>query len=144
MLLVSEAEYRDFLAFREAKKRKRERIKITARGGAAASYRPSSARGFQNFRGALRGVGDWGQASERVDALEDALRRRHVVGLPLPRKVLQNEDRSLTLFWEGVCVRLLPDGVSWRVGGVAGVAVLHVNNELLDLLAFQAKIQRAS
>jgi hypothetical protein len=136
-----EREFREFLA---AKKRKGEPVIRKAHGAGSASYRPSSPRGFANFRAALRGVGDWGQASERVDALEHSLRARHAVALPLPRKVIQNEDRSLTLFWQGVTARFLVDGVSVLAGGVAGVPSIGVTTELLDMLGFLARIQSAA
>lgn len=136
--------FRDFREFLEAKKRKREPIRWRGKAGAAASYRPRHAHGFANFRAALRGVGDWGQASERADALEHALKARHGVTLPLPRKVLQNEDRSISFFWEGAMVRCLPDGFVSIIGGTDGVPAKTITRELLDLLAFQARIQRAS
>jgi hypothetical protein len=132
---------RDFREFIAAKKRKREPLRWHGRGSGSASYRPSSAHGFANFRAALRGVGDWGQASERVDALEDALRRRNAVGLPLPHKVIQNADRSLSFFWEGAMVRCFPDGFVSLIGGVDGVKAKTATRELLDLLAFQSRIQ---
>lgn len=135
---------RDFRDFVAAKKRKREPIRWIGKAVGSASYRPSSGHGFANFRAALRGVGDWGQASERIDALDSALRRRHMVGLPLPHKVMQNADRSLTLFWEGAMVRAFPDGLVSLIGGVDGAKAKRVTTELLDLLAFQAKIQGAA
>lgn len=136
--------YREFREFLAAKRRKREPIIFRARGAGAASYVPSSPRGFENFRAALRGVGHWGRASERLDALEHALRKRHGVGLPLPRKVLQNPDGSLTLFWESVLVRCFVDGFLSTIGGVEGIRAKKVSRELLDALAFQVRIQRAS
>ena len=142
MILISTI--RDFREFLAAKKRKREPIRWVGKAAAAGLYRPSSARGFANFRAALRGVGDWGQASERIDALEDALRRRHLTGLPTPRKVLQNSDRSISLFWEGVMVRCMTDGFASLIGGIDGAKSAKVTTELLDLLALQARIQNAS
>jgi hypothetical protein len=133
--------YRDFREFLEAKKRKREPLRWRARGATEATYVPRSASGFARFRAELRGVGDWGQASERVDSLEHALRARSGSGLPLPRKVIQNSDRSLSLFWTGAMVRCLPDGFVSLIGGVDGAQAKSVTPELLDLLAFQARIQ---
>lgn len=132
---------RDFREFLAAKRRKREPIHWNARGATEAVYRPSDARGFDNFRQALRGVSDWGQASERVDALADALRRRHGCPLPLPRKVVQNSDRSLTFFWEGLTLRAFPDRIASLIGGTSGRQVAGVAIEILDMLAFQARIQ---
>lgn len=136
--------YREFREFLDAKRRKREPIIFRARGAAAARFVPSSARAFDVFRERLRGVGSWGKASERLDALEHALRRRHAVGLPLPRRVLQNPDGSLTLYWEGLLVRCFREGVGFFLGGKDGVKATRVTNELLDALAFQARLQRAA
>jgi hypothetical protein len=124
-----------------AKRRKRERIIITPKGAGAATYKPRHPQGFANFRAALRGVGDWGRASERLDALEDALRRRHACGLPLPKEVTQNEDRSLSVFWEGASVRCFPDGFVSLIGGTKGKPCRTVTTDLLDLLGFLARLQ---
>ena len=141
MLLSTVRDFREFLA---AKKRKREPIQWNVKPVACATYVPRSADGFKAFRASLRGVGDWGRASERIDALEHALRRRHGFGLPLPRKVLQNSDRSLTVFWTGAMVRAFEDGITSSIGGTEGVKARKVTPELLDLLAFQVRIQAAS
>jgi hypothetical protein len=135
------SDYREFREFLEAKKRKREPILRSARGRAEASYEPRSFAGFQRFRAALRGVGDWGQASERLDALEMALQKRHGVVLPVPRRIMQNEDRSVAVFWTGAMVRCLPDGFISMIGGAEGVKARSVTRELIDLLGFQARIQ---
>jgi hypothetical protein len=141
VLLQTLRDVRDFIA---AKKRKREPIIWNVHGAAAASYVPKGHPGFERFRAALRGVGHWGRASERIDALEHALQRRHGVGLPLPNEVIQNDDSSLSLFWQGVMVRCFPDGFVSLIGGTAGIPSKKITNELLDTLAFQVRIQRAS
>lgn len=133
--------YREFREFLAAKRRKREPIKWQVKPVACATYVPSSAAGFARFRASLRGVGDFGQASERLDALEHSLRARHNCGLPLPRKVMQNEDRSLSIWWDGAMVRCLPDGFVSLIGGAQGLPAKAITTELLDLLAFQARIQ---
>lgn len=135
------ATIRDFKEFLAAKRRKREPLRWNAKGAAVAKYVPRHPQGFANFRAALRGVGDFGLASERLDRLEHGLRKRHGIGLPLPRKVLQNEDRSLSVFWEGAMVRCLPDGFVSLIGGTAGVPSKAITPALLDLLAFAARIQ---
>lgn len=135
--------FRDLKEFLAAKKRKGEPVRRIAKGVAAASYIPRHAQGFANFRAALRGVGDFGQASERLDGLEHGLLKRHGIGLPLPRKVIQNADRSLSVFWEGAMVRCLTDGFVSLIGGTAGVPARAITPQLLDLLAFQARIQGA-
>jgi hypothetical protein len=134
--------WHDFREFVAAKKRKREPLRFVGKAVATAHYRPSSPQGLANFRAALRGVGDWGLASERVDACEHALRTRHACGLPMPRKVLQNSDRSLSFFWEGAMVRFFVDGVVVSVGGKPTAKA--VTRDLLDMLAFQARIQGAA
>lgn len=128
----------DFREFLAAKKRRREPLRIVAKPVAAASYTPRHAQGFANFRAALRGVGDWGCASERLDRLEHELRARHGVGLPMPRRVLQNSDRSLTVFWEGATVRCFVDGFASSIGGMRAKTVTP---DLLDMLAFAARVQ---
>ena len=135
---------REFREFLDAKKRKREPIRWSAKAGACASYRPRDRQGFERFCRSLIGVTDWGRASERLEALAHALRARHQCALPLPRKVLQNEDRSLTIFWEGATVRCFEDGFVSIIGGADGVKAKQVTNELLDLLAFASRIQAAS
>lgn len=134
--------WRDLREFLDAKKRKREPVRLKATGGATAVYAPRSFGDFTRFRSALR-VGDYGAASEGVDRLEHELRARNSVGLPLPRKLLQNEDRSLTLFWEGATVRSFPDRFVSVIGGTDGVTATRITSDLLDLLAFQSRIQRA-
>lgn len=136
--------YREFREFLAAKKRKREPLRWRGTGAAEAMYRPSSHEGLANFRAALRRVDDWGQASERLDRIEHALRARSGHGFPLPHKVMQNSDRSLSVFWEGAMIRCLPDGVVSLIGGVGGIHSKGVSTELLDLLAFRARIERSS
>jgi hypothetical protein len=135
---------RDFREFVAAKRRKREPIVFKAHGAGAASYQPRHAAGFERFRAALRGVGDWGRASERLDALEQALRSRHGCCFPLPNEVIQNDDRSLSMFWQGLMARCFEDGFVSLIGGSTGVPARKVTRELLDALAFQARIQKAS
>jgi hypothetical protein len=141
VLIKTLRDVRDFIA---AKKRKREPIIWNVRGAAAASYVPKGQPGFERFRAALRGVGHWGRASEGLDRLESELRKRHAVGFPLPNEVIQNDDSSLSLFWEGVMVRCFTDGFVSLIGGAAGIPARKITRELLDALAFQVRIQRAS
>jgi hypothetical protein len=135
------ATWRDFREFLAAKKRKREPIRFHAKGVGESEFRPRDARAFERWRATCRGVGDWGRASERIDALEHALQSRHACGLPLPRKVIQNDDCSITLFWEGLLVRCFVDGVFTSIGGARGIKAKAVTREVLDLLAFQKRIQ---
>lgn len=127
---------RDMREFLAAKRRKREPVRWSARGASDAVYSPTSEQGFAKFRAALRGVDDWGCASERIDGIADALRRRHGCPLPLPRRVIQNSDRSVTLFWEGVTLNASRDRVTVLVGGMGGRQIEGVTNELLDMLGF--------
>lgn len=133
---------RDLREFLDAKKRKREPVIRRAFGQASAVHRPSSATGFTRFRFALRAVADWGQASERVDSLERELQKRAGVRLPTPTKVIQNPDRSISLFWEGAMARLFVDGVFTLIGGFKGKQASTITPEFLDILAFQKRIQQ--
>ena len=136
MLLQTIRDLREFLA---AKKRKREPLRFAAKGVAESTYVPQHIQGFANFRAALR-LSDFGQASVELDRLVDALRRRHGVELPLPRKLIQNADRSITVFWEGLTIRAFTDGVVTLTGGKNPTR--GVTTELLDMLAFQARVKR--
>lgn len=136
--------WRELNEFVAAKKRKREPLRWLARGTAAAEYVPRHPQGFANFRAALRGASDWGQASENLDRIEHALTARHQAKLPLPRKVMQNDDRSLTVFWRGFSVRCFVDKIVCLAGGSAGVISAGVPNHVLDMLAFQAKLEASA
>ncbi len=133
--------YREFREFLAAKERKREGIRWKAHAPSEATYVPKGAQGFARFRAVLRDVSDWAAASEHVDSLAAALRRRHQCDLPLPRKVVQNTDCSLTVFWEALTVRAFPDGLVSIVGGTTGAPIKGATNEILDMLAFQARLQ---
>lgn len=138
--VVSPSVYREFREFLEAKRIKREPLRFKGKAMAEASFVPASHWHFSEFRERLRGVGDWGRASERFDALEHALVNRGS-SLPLPRKVFQNDDMSITMMWEQVTVRCFVDGMHAMIGGAAGISLNHVTPELLDALAFQATLQ---
>lgn len=131
---------RDVREFVEAKRRKREPIFWHGNGVTEASCEPRSLADFVSLRAGLRGSLDFGRSSERVDALESALMRRHNVGLPKPRKVMQNTDRSLTIWWEGIMVRCFRDGFVSLIGGASGKPARRVTVELLDMLAFARKV----
>ena len=62
----------------------------------------------------------------------------------MPRKCVQNADRSITLFWEGAMARCFVDGFASTIGGTAGVPAKQITPELLDLLAFQARLQNSA
>lgn len=135
------ATIRDFREFMAAKKRKREPIRFTAKACGCASFTPRDARSFEQLRASMRDVADWGQASEKLDALERALIRRHGVRLPLPRRVLQNEDRSLSIWWHpGAMARCFPTGYLTTIGGANGVRAKKITRDFLDLLAFHVQM----
>ncbi len=143
-LIATVRDFRDFLA---AKKRKREPLRWNANGVGVAIYTPRHRQGFANFRAALRGVGHWGLASEGLDRLETALRKRHQIGLPLPRKVMQNEDRSISVWWGGdehLMARCFTDRFFSLIGGAKGAPSQKVTTDFLDALALQSRIQNAS
>lgn len=147
MLPVLLQNWRDFREFVAAKKRKREPIQFRMRPSAEATYVPRHPQGFANFRAALRGVSPWGQASERLDALADALRRRHQCELPMPRKVIQNTDCSLSLWWgeaEHVMIRCFEDRFFSLIGGTKGLPMSKVTTDLVDALYMQHRIQNAA
>lgn len=130
-------EFREFVA---SKRIKREPIWLTVRGVSRASFKPRDAHAFADIRLAMRGNGDFGRASERIDALERELQRRHGCWLPLPEEVVQNTDRSVFLSWAGISVRAYPHGLGYLIGGTSGQVGKGYRRELLDALAFRAKI----
>jgi hypothetical protein len=130
---------RDVREFVAAKKRKREPIRWHAHGVTEAACEPRTLAEFSNLRAGLR-TSDFGQASDRLDALESALRTRHQIGLPKPRKVTQNSDCSLTIWWEGAMVRCFPNGLMSLIGGVRGIPARAITSDLLDLLAIRWRI----
>lgn len=141
------ANERDAREFVEAKRRKREPIRIYGDGAAEAVYLPTSAADFARFRGALRETADWGRASEGIDALEFELGARRQLGMPTPNKVIQNEDSSLSLFWKSgeasAMARFFVDGVFTMIGGADGPKARGVTPEFVDALAMIARMKAA-
>lgn len=134
------ASMRDLVEFLRAKRARREPVRLHAHGVAEATYHPRDASGFARIRRRLRESRDFSDALDRLDALEHALRKRCGVPLPTPRKLMQNSDRSLSMWWEGAMVRLFPTGMISMIGGASGVKAKRVTPELLDLLAFQVRL----
>jgi hypothetical protein len=131
---------RDVREFVEAKRRKREPITWHAQGVTEATCKPRTLQNFAELRSGLRCAPDFARASERLDALERALRNRHALSMPKPRKITQNSDCSLTLWWRGAMVRCFADGFVSFIGGAKGVAAKMITPELLDVLAAQTRI----
>jgi hypothetical protein len=132
---------RDLVEFLRAKRARREPVRFHAHGVAEATYHPRDAAGFARLRRRLRESRDFSDALDRLDALEHALRKRGGVPIPTPRKLMQNSDRSLSIWWgDSAMVRLFPDGMISMIGGTAGVKAKRVTPELLDLLAFQTRL----
>lgn len=130
---VLSASIRDLRDFLQAKRSKREPIFLTGRGVARASYHPSTRRQFEVFRERLRRSQDFAHASECIDSLERELRAR-CAPLPVPNEMVQNEDRSITLHYSGLCVRAMPDFVATLVGGTDGHLERGVTPALLGAL----------
>jgi hypothetical protein len=139
-LAATWADFREFVA---AKKRKREPLRWNPKGVVRASSCPKTVQDFERLRGLLRLNRDFGRASERLDALEHALAKQSSIGLPLPSEVIQNEDRSLTLCFGGITVRLYPDGVGTLLGGTAGHFERGITRTTLEALALKSRIQRS-
>jgi hypothetical protein len=140
--MLCPATLRDLRELLAAKKRKREPLRFRAEGVVQASMRPRDARAFEHLRALLRSNRDFGRASERLDALEHALRKRSGLGLPLPNEVIQNPDRSLALFWDGgVSVRAFREGLAYLIGGSAGKPGKGVTLELVEALTLRARFQ---
>lgn len=141
MFLATVRDLREFLA---AKRRKREPVMFHAIAVVQASARPRDARAFRALRMALRQNRDFERASERLDALEREVVRRGAPELPLPAEVVQNSDRSLSLFWPGgVSVRCFPEGIAFLIGGTAGRPGRGIQRELLEALALRSRIMQA-
>lgn len=132
--MIKIADERDLAEFKESKRIKREPIRWQATGGASAECKPRTVAAFNALRESLRGVSDWGRASEQIDSIEFALKARHGSAIPKPNRVIQNEDVSISLFWDGLMIRCFPDGIVSIIGGANGIPASGINTDLLDLL----------
>jgi hypothetical protein len=136
---------REMFAFVRAKVLRREPVIFTTTGVSEAMFAPRDAANFAIIRSRLRYSRHFGRASERLDSLENALTRRNGVILPTPRKVTQNADCSLSLWWGpeggGAFVRLEGRKFFSLLGGPKGLIGTAITSELLDLLALHARIQ---
>lgn len=133
------ATWRDVREFLASKRIKREPLKWRAKGAARAEILPRDARHFARLRQSIRHSSDFGRASERIDRLERELSKRDTP-LPLPRKMIQEEDRSVSLFWNGLMVRAFPDGFVFIIEGKhpgKGYA-----RELIEALILRSRMQR--
>jgi hypothetical protein len=137
------ATLRDLREFLESKRIKREKVRLTCKPVATAIYKPPSAREFKAFRALLRSNSDFGTASERIDSLERDLFARDV-SLPVPVEFVQNSDRSLTLQYDGLCVRAFPEGVGVLIGGITGHFERGVTPALIGALTIISKRQHGS
>jgi hypothetical protein len=135
------ATLRDLREFIESKKRKREPLQWVVKAAAQATYHPADRASFASFRQRLRDSRDFARASERLDKLERDLRKRDAV-LPLPNEAVQNEDRSITLHYRGLCVRAFPDDIAALYGGTAGHLERGVNRALVEALVIIDREQR--
>jgi hypothetical protein len=130
---------RELREFVRSKRVKREPIRVVADGAGRAEYRPRNAQHFARLREQIRLSAHFGKASERIDALERELKTRDIHALPLPRKMIQDEDCSVHLFWNACSVRAFPHGFVYVLQGThpgQGYA-----RELLEALTITAKMQ---
>lgn len=135
---------REYREFREAKRIKREPLRLKLSGVQRSTCHPKSQGELDGLREQLRGIGDYGGASEQLDKLEDALRRRWSHGFPLPEDFVQEADRSLWMSWgNGLTVRAFPDFLGSVVGGTAGEVKRGITDTLLDALHMASRIRIA-
>lgn len=135
---------REFREFRAAKARKREPIRLTGRAVQRSVCHPRSMAQVAALREQLRGIDDYGAASEQLDRLEHALRQKWAHGFPLPEDFVQEADRSLWMSWgNGLTVRAFPDFIGSVVGGTAGEIKKGVTPTLLDALHLASRIRLA-
>lgn len=133
---------REFRAFREAKRIKREQIRFNLRGVQRSHCRPRRMADVTSLRAQLRQNADYARAAEQLDRLEDALRRRWQHGFPLPEDFVQETDRSLWMSWgNGLTVRAFPDFLGSVVGGTAGEIKRGITDTLLDAIHMAARIR---
>lgn len=136
---------REFREFREAKRIRREPIRVNLRGVQRSVCKPRSMGDVTSLRARLRENPDYARASEQMDRLESALRRRWQHGFPLPEDVVQESDRSLWMSWgNGLTVRAFPDFIGSCVGGTAGEVKRGITDTLLDALHMASRIRVAT
>jgi hypothetical protein len=135
---------REFRAFREAKRIKREPLVWSARAVQRSHCRPRALSDVDALRSDLRENADYARASEQLDRLEAALRHRWQHGFPLPEDFVQESDRSLWMSWgNGLTVRAFPDFLGSVVGGTAGEIKRGITGTLLDALHMASRIRLA-
>jgi hypothetical protein len=132
------ATIRDLRDFLTAKRIKREPTKLNLQGAGCASCKPRDHSQFRDLLRALRSNTDFGAAVERIASLMRAMKARGA-HLPLPNEVTQNDDRSVTLHYSGVCVRVFGDGVASLLGGTAGHLERGATPALLNALHIIAR-----
>ena len=122
----------------ESKRIKREPSVFTAKGAARAVARADGGTKFAHLRNELRSNVHFSRAVKHLDELQSMLWRRHQAHVPKPKGLTQNEDSSISVFWEGLSLRAFPDAV---VTLIQRRPAKGITNDFLDALAFLAKVQ---
>jgi len=119
---------RELRNFLEAKRRKREPVRLQAHGSVAASCEITSRPQWKDLFRQLCQNNSFAQAAESVDYLDTAVRGFGADELPTPSEVVQNADKSLTIGWKErpphalrVVLQISGDRVAWMVGGENGM-----------------------
>lgn len=131
---ATERDVHEFLGF---KKRRGEPVNVEVNVGAQASGVVFSRPELERLRGALRENPSFARASERLDDMEHALRKRRGVPFPLPVELKQGADGTLGLVWRGITAAANVDGIVSIVVGADGKEdhCVGPNPEVLDALA---------
>lgn len=120
--------------FVRAKASRREPIRFVARGAAEAVYTLRDESSWVMLIRRLRRSNDFADAVAKLDEIRAELLKKHGVVLPAPRKLQQNSDRSLSVWWDNVMVRAFDRGV---VSIIAKRPSCGVTSELLAALAME-------
>jgi hypothetical protein len=136
---------REFREFAQAKELKREKIRLNGHGVARATSTISSRLQFTQLRAALRSNGDFGPAAESLDALERELVRFGGRRFPVPNQVIQNEGKTVSVFWSEVSV-IAGGGlrIAYLIGGTEGARGDGLHPDLCRQLVFLEQLQSSS
>lgn len=141
---------RDIRDYRAAKLSRGDtrRLRLRGEGEATSRFLPDSYRSFDRYLGQLKENPDAHRAAEKLIDLEHALMKRHSVPLPKPRLIEQRNDPTngncVAVFWgpegHGITVLVNEHNIVALIGGTAGKPIVGPRPQLLDALAFQAKL----
>lgn len=135
---------REIREFMESKRIKREPWRVSGAAQATARWHDGAGSDLRGLLGGLRGS-PFSDAADRLSALANAFRRRSGIKLPKPRAIMQNQDKSLSVFWgpegTGITVMARKEGVAGLIGGTTGRVIKGISNDLLDALWAQALLK---